>query len=78
MEQVTYLDCHCLRRATTPSRKATDRGDASLLGTHCTPSIAHTLAVAKPTLYHYFSSLDETFFDIHGEFIDPLVERLQQ
>ena len=78
MEQVTYLDCHCLQRATTPSRKHTDRGDASLLGTHCTPSIAHTLAVAKPTLYHYFPSKDETFLDIHGELICPLVERLQQ
>lgn len=37
--------------------------------------IARAVGIAKPTLYHYFPSKDEILFDIHGEFIDLLIDR---
>jgi AcrR family transcriptional regulator len=35
--------------------------------------IAKAVQIAKPTLYHYFSSKDEILFFIHEEFIDLLM-----
>jgi TetR/AcrR family transcriptional regulator, cholesterol catabolism regulator len=37
--------------------------------------IAHSVGIAKTTLYHYFTSKDEILFSIHEEFIDPLIRR---
>jgi AcrR family transcriptional regulator len=37
--------------------------------------IARTVGIAKPTLYHYFSSKDEILTSIHEEFIDLLLDR---
>lgn len=37
--------------------------------------IARTLAIAKPTLYHYFASKEEILFWIHEEFINLIIER---
>jgi AcrR family transcriptional regulator len=37
--------------------------------------IAHEIGIAKPTLYHYFSSKDEILHAIHEEFIDLLLAR---
>ena len=40
--------------------------------------IAQAVGVAKPTLYHYFSSKDEILQSIHEEFIDLLIARHEQ
>jgi TetR/AcrR family transcriptional regulator, cholesterol catabolism regulator len=40
--------------------------------------IARAVGIAKPTLYHYFPSKDEILYDIHGEFIDLLIDRHNQ
>lgn len=40
--------------------------------------IARALGIAKPTLYHYFSSKDEILYCIHEEFIDLLMARHEQ
>jgi AcrR family transcriptional regulator len=37
--------------------------------------IARTLAIAKPTLYHYFASKEEILFWIHEQFIDLIIDR---
>lgn len=37
--------------------------------------IAHTVAIAKPTLYHYFTSKEEILFWIHEEFINLIIDR---
>jgi len=37
--------------------------------------LASELGIAKPTLYHYFSSKDEILHAIHEEFIDLLLDR---
>jgi TetR/AcrR family transcriptional regulator, cholesterol catabolism regulator len=37
--------------------------------------IASEVGIAKPTLYHYFTSKNEILFDIHGVFIDLLLAR---
>lgn len=36
--------------------------------------IAEIAGIAKPTLYHYFSSKEEILFSIHLQFITPLIE----
>lgn len=41
-------------------------------------SIARAMGLAKPTLYHYFSSKDDILFAIHDEFIDLLIQRRDQ
>lgn len=38
-------------------------------------SIAQSVGLAKPTLYHYFSSKDDILFAIHDEFIDLLIDK---
>jgi AcrR family transcriptional regulator len=35
--------------------------------------IAERLGIAKPTLYHYVSSKEELLYDIHQEFLIPLI-----
>jgi AcrR family transcriptional regulator len=37
--------------------------------------IANAVGIAKPTLYHYFTSKDEIVLEIHEAFIDLLLER---
>jgi AcrR family transcriptional regulator len=39
--------------------------------------IAASVGIAKPTLYHYFTSKGEILFDIHEELIDKLLVRHQ-
>ena len=41
-------------------------------------SIARQVGLAKPTLYHYFASKDDILFAIHEEFIDLLIERINE
>jgi AcrR family transcriptional regulator len=38
-------------------------------------AIARANGLAKPSLYHYFSSKDDILFAIHDEFIDLLIDR---
>jgi TetR/AcrR family transcriptional regulator, cholesterol catabolism regulator len=38
--------------------------------------LAAAVGIAKPTLYHYFDSKDEIFFEIHFELMDILTSRL--
>lgn len=40
--------------------------------------LAHEVGIAKPTLYHYFSSKDEILHCIHDEFIEILLNRQQR
>jgi TetR/AcrR family transcriptional regulator, cholesterol catabolism regulator len=40
--------------------------------------VAQAVGIAKPTLYHYFSSKDELLFWIHESFIDLLIDRHTQ
>jgi len=44
-------------------------------GTTSMASIARAMGLAKPSLYHYFSSKDDILFAIHDEFIDLLIQR---
>lgn len=37
--------------------------------------LAQAAGVAKPTLYHYFSSKDAILLEIHRQFIEPLIAR---
>lgn len=44
--------------------------------THVTMGdIAKSVGIAKPTLYHYFTSKDEILLAVHEEFIDLLISR---
>jgi AcrR family transcriptional regulator len=40
-------------------------------------SLAESVGIAKPTLYHYFSGKDEILFEIHEEFIDLLLAKYE-
>lgn len=39
--------------------------------------IANAVGLAKPSLYHYFTSKEQLLFLIHGEFIEPLIAKQQ-
>lgn len=49
-------------------------------GYHATTmeDIASSVAIAKPTLYHYYRSKDEILYAIHEEFIDLLLAEHQE
>lgn len=51
--------------------------DAYGYGSTSMQQIADAVSIAKPTLYHYFSSKDEILFQIHEEFIDILLEKFR-
>lgn len=56
-------------------RTAAELFDADGYANATMEDIAHAVGIAKPTLYHYFSSKDEILFGIHEEFIDLLISR---
>src|ERR1700689_2150070 len=47
--------------------------DAHGYGTTSMEELAHSVSIAKPTLYHYFSSKEEILRSIHEEFIQLLI-----
>lgn len=49
--------------------------EAEGYGTTSMTTIARANGLAKPSLYHYFSSKDEILFAIHDEFINLLIDR---
>lgn len=56
-------------------RTAADLFDRDGYASTTMEDIAHAVGIAKPTLYHYFSSKDEILFGIHDEFIALLIAR---
>jgi AcrR family transcriptional regulator len=74
------------RRPTTPSSerpaevvaKAAELFDSRGFHNTSMEDIADGVGIAKPTLYHYFSSKDEILHRIHDEFIELLIRRQEQ
>lgn len=59
-------------------RTAADLFDRDGYSSTTMEDIARAQGIAKPTLYHYFSSKDEILYWIHEEFIDLLIGRHEQ
>lgn len=59
-------------------RTAADLFDRDGYSSTTMEDIARAQGIAKPTLYHYFSSKDEILYWIHEEFIDLLISRHEQ
>jgi TetR/AcrR family transcriptional regulator, cholesterol catabolism regulator len=52
--------------------------DAHGYGTTSMEDVAHSVSIAKPTLYHYFRSKEEILRSIHEEFIQLLTGKYLQ
>lgn len=82
MSQVAPSTVRATRRKMSPEERrdqiisvAANLFDESGFAKTTMDDIAKAIGIAKPTLYHYYSSKDQILHAIHEEFIDILIER---